>query len=178
MRGTGKKRKPRGFTLLELLVAISVASLLLTVGIPSFRTLIMNTRIIGETNDFVTAINTARSSAVRYQRNATICVSSNFDAALPTCEAGTDWSSGWIVWVDKDRDDATDTDEILSAHEPLADTTTFFSTTTNQFTYDARGFGMVAGDDLILCDSRTGETGRVVTVNDAGRISLAEFACP
>ena len=60
--------------------------------------------------------------AVRFQREATICVSNNTQAAVPTCTASTDWSQGWMVWVDKDRDGATSADEVVSVFAPLSDT--------------------------------------------------------
>jgi len=166
-----------GFTLLELIVTLAVAALLLSVGIPGFQSVTMNSRLIAQTNEFVTAINMARSAAVRYQRNATVCLTSNFDAAVPTCDAGTDWSNGWVVWVDRDRDGSVDAAEVIAVHEPLAGTSTLLSTTTNRFTYDARGFALVAGDDLSLCDGRTGETGRIVSVNAAGRTNVSDGAC-
>jgi len=174
---TDKQLSVRGFTLLELIVAVTIVALLLGVGVPSFRALTMNGRLIAHTNEFVTSINMARSAAVRYQRNATVCLSDDFDAAVPVCDAGTDWSNGWIVWVDKDRDADTDAGEILFVHEPLSGTATLTSTVTNQFSYDARGFALVGGDDVTLCDDRTGETGRVVHVNNIGRTSVAAEVC-
>lgn len=166
-----------GFTLLELIVTLAVAALLLGVGIPGFQSVTKNSRLIANANEFVTAINMARSAAVRYQRNATVCLTSDFDAAVPACDAGTNWSNGWVVWVDKDRDGTADADEVISVHEPLSGTSTLFSTTTNRFTYDARGFAVVAGDDLSLCDDRVGETGRVVSVNAAGRTNVSDGVC-
>jgi type IV fimbrial biogenesis protein FimT len=170
-------RKAGGFTLLELILTLSVAALLLSIGVPSFRALMMNSRMIAQTNEFITSVKMARSAAVRYQRDATICLSSDYDAAVPTCDAGTDWSAGWIVWVDKNRDSATAADEILAVHEPLDGSTTLTSTATNRFVFDARGFAQVAGDNVTLCDSRTGETGRVIKVNNAGRTNVSEFTC-
>jgi type IV fimbrial biogenesis protein FimT len=172
-----KRTIQNGFTLLELLVAITVAALLLGIGVPGFREITMNSRIIAQTNEFVSSVNLARSSAVRYQREATVCMSNDFSAAVPTCGGGTNWALGWIVWVDKDRDSATDADEILQVHEPLAGTSVLTSTTTGQFTYDARGFGLSGADTLTLCDSRTGETGRVIRINDVGRTNVGEQVC-
>lgn len=165
-----------GFTLLELIVTMAVAALLLSVGVPSFRNVIMDNRLAGQANEFVTSISTARSAAVRYQRNATICASSNYDAAVPACDAGTDWSNGWIVWVDKNRDSAASADEIISVHEPLG-TATLVSTALSQIGYDARGFAVGGGDDLMLCDNRTAETGRLIRVNNVGRTSVRTAAC-
>jgi len=173
---TGNRIAVCGFTLIELLVTLAVSVILLSVGIPGFRNLIMDNRLVSETNQFVTSIQLARSAAIRYQRNAIICVSADYDAPTPSCSAGTDWSNGWIVWVDKDRDAATDTNEVLAVFAPLAATSTFSSITVNSFTYDPLGF-INAGDDLTLCDNRSGEKGRLVRVNSVGRTNVSAQNC-
>ena len=173
----GSMKKALGFTLLELMVILAVASILLSVGVPSFRGVVMDNRMVGSANQFVTAVNMARSSAVRFQRNATVCSSTDWDAALPTCNGTSDWSDGWIVWVDKDRDGATDANEIVAVHEPLHDSITFAATASTSFSYDSRGFGITAGDTFSLCDSRSGENGRVVRVNNVGRTNVDNLTC-
>lgn len=175
MKATANKQT--GFNIIELMVVLAVASILLSVGVPSFRGVVMDNRMSNQSNSFVTSINSARSYAVRYQRNATICATADYSAAVPTCDATTDWSNGWFVWVDKNRDSITDANEVISVHEPLADTSTFTSTAASSFTYDARGFSVNAGDDLTLCDNRAGETGRVIRVNNVGRTSVVRQAC-
>lgn len=169
--------KKNGFSLLELMVTLAVASIVLSVGVPSFRAVIMDNRLASQANQFVTSVNMARSAAVRYQRNATVCASANYDAAVPTCAATTDWSNGWIVWVDKDRDAATDANEIISVYGPLHTSSTFTSTGLGAFTYNARGFGVAGGDDLTMCDDRTGETGRMIRVNNVGRTNVSRQGC-
>ncbi len=168
--------KVKGFTLLELLVTLSIAAILITVGVPNFNGVIMDSRLTTQANQFLRSINLARSAAVRHQRNAVICVSANYDAPVPTCTPSTDWSNGWIVWVDKNRDAATSANEIISVFAPLAGTTTFSSLAVSDFTYDARGF-VITGDDLTLCDNRTGETGRRIRVNPVGRINISRQGC-
>ena len=83
-----------GFTLLELMVTIAIAAIVLSVGVPSFRGVIMDNRLVSQANQIVTSIKIARSAAVRFQRNATVCASSNFDATTPSCSASNDWSNG------------------------------------------------------------------------------------
>ena len=170
-------RRYRGFTLLELMVTVSVASILLSVAVPAFRDAIMDSRLVRDSNQFVASINLARSSAVRFQRTATICASSNYSAAVPTCSASTDWSQGWIVWVDKDRDSVTDAGEILSVQEPINTSNTFAASTATLFSYDARGFGLSPADSLALCDSRSDETGRIIRVNNVGRTNVSREDC-
>ena len=169
-------KKENGFTLIELIVSMAIAAIVLSVGVPTFRGVILDNGMAANANRFATSINLARSSAVRYQRNAVICASANWNQATPTCSTGTDWSVGWVVYVDKDRDGAIDADEIVSVAEPMDDDVTFSSGSLSSFTYDARGFVNNA-DNLTICDDRTGETGRSIRINAAGRINVSRQAC-
>jgi type IV fimbrial biogenesis protein FimT len=166
-----------GFTLLELMVTLAVAAILLSVGVPSFRGMMLDNRLVNETNQFVTAVNLARSAAVRYQRNATVCMTTNYSAAVPSCGGSNDWSTGWVVWVDKDRDGAASASEILAVHEPVAGSITMTTTAASAFTYDARGFGTTGSDDVVLCDDRSAETGRLIKVNNVGRTNVSRQTC-
>ena len=174
--GINTMNKKNGFTLLELMITMAIVAIIVSLGVPNMRGVIMDNRMVSQTNQFVRSINLARSAAVRYQRNAIICISANYDAAVPTCAGGTDWSNGWIVWVDKDRDSATDANEIISVFPPLAENTNFFSLAVSNFTYDARGF-VNAGGDLTMCDNRTGEMGRFIRVNGVGRTNVSRQGC-
>ncbi len=170
-------KRQKGFTLIELMVTLGIATIVLSFGVPSFQNVIMDNRLITKANQFVTSVNLARSAAVRYQRNATVCASTNYDAAVPTCTASTDWSNGWIVWVDKDRDAVVDAGETLAVFEPLTNSLSFSSLGTAGFTYDARGFSLAGGDDLVLCDTRAAETGRLIRVNAVGRTNVSRQGC-
>ena len=171
------KTRNSGFTLIELMVTLGVAAIILSVGVPSFRGVIMDNRLVSEANQFVTSVKMARSAAVRYQRPATVCSSDDFDAAVPTCSGDPDWSDGWIVWVDKDRNGATAANEIIAVFGPINDSSTLSSTVSSSFTYDARGFATTGGGDLTLCDSRTSEMGRLIKVNSVGRTNVARQGC-
>ena len=167
----------RGFTILELMVTLAVVGILVSVGVPGFRAIIMDNRLVSQANLLVTSVSVARSTAVKYQRNAIVCSSTDFDAAVPTCAGSTDWSTGWIVWVDKDRDATTDADEIISVHGPLNSSSSLNSLANVGFAYDARGFGLAGADDLLLCDDRTGETGRRIRINAVGRTNVSRQGC-
>jgi type IV fimbrial biogenesis protein FimT len=91
---TATRRGSRGFTLLELMVTLTVAGILLGVGVPSFVDMVRNNRATANINELSTAFAIARSEAIRRGGNITVCRSSD---AL-TC--GTDWADGWIVAVD------------------------------------------------------------------------------
>lgn len=94
MQNSTLRSKSTGFTLLELMVAIAVAAILITVSAPSFRSIIQNNRLVGQSNEMVTAFQVARSEALKRNRPVIICPSSDGTGC------GTAWTDGWIVAED------------------------------------------------------------------------------
>ena len=95
------KRKPgraccAGFSLLEMLVALAVLGVLLTVAAPSFRSMWSSVRMSAVTNDFLAALHLTRSSAIRLNRSVVMCVSGD----AQSCDQNADWHAGWMVFVD------------------------------------------------------------------------------
>ena len=61
-------------------------------------------------------------------------------------------------------------DEVIVVSPPVSGSVSMTSGSANRFSYDSRGFGTAAADTISFCDDRSGETGRVIRVNAAGRI--------
>src|SRR5688572_29174195 len=102
----------RGFTLMELMFAIAILAILLGLGVPGFRQIIENNRLITQNNEVVTALNLARSEALRLAGDVTMCASADGES----CSEETDWSSGWIVFVDSNADGTiADPEQIIQA---------------------------------------------------------------
>ena len=172
-----KVEAQKGLTLLELLFALAIVSILLSMGVPSFRNVIMDNRLSDGSNAFMSSINAARSSAIRYQRQATVCPIADYDAAVLSCSGDRDWADGWMVWVDQNRDSLVGAGEILSTQEPMDNSISFQSATVTAISYDGRGFLTSGGDDLLMCDNRTNEEGRVIRINGVGRTEVARQVC-
>lgn len=68
----------QGFTLLEFLVVVAIMGITLAIGLPSFQSFINNNRLTSSANDMVTALNYARSEAIK--QTQTIGVSINMSA--------------------------------------------------------------------------------------------------
>ncbi|MGH8250593.1 MAG: GspH/FimT family pseudopilin [Steroidobacteraceae bacterium] len=105
-----------GFTLLDLLTTVVVLGILLTVGIPSFSSIMRNNRIAGSTNELVTALTYARSEAMKRGDIVAACPSDD----QSTCAGNNDWSTGWVVFVDLNEDGARDvTEQLLQVWQPI-----------------------------------------------------------
>ena len=102
-------KRNSGFTLLELLTVVTIAGLLLAVAVPGMRAFIQNAEMTRAANDFVHAVQTARTEAIKRRRNVVMCTAADPLEADPTCDDDSTLN-GWIVFVDSnsngDRDAA------------------------------------------------------------------------
>jgi type IV fimbrial biogenesis protein FimT len=96
--------KEPGFTLVELLITIVVATILLAAGVPAFKDFIKNNRVTAQANDLVSSIQLARSESLKRGTNAVICASKDGKS----CANKEDWRSGWIVFSDLNRNNTPD----------------------------------------------------------------------
>lgn len=84
---------PRGFTLIELMVAIVVLAVMLGIGVPSFRDAAVGSRVSSYANDLVASVQLARSEAIKRNAAVTLCASSDGE----NCEDEGGWEVGWII---------------------------------------------------------------------------------
>jgi type IV fimbrial biogenesis protein FimT len=95
-RLTRKGRKGRkGFTIIELMVTLAVAAILMVIAAPGFLAFQRNSELTSAVNGLLAGIAAARGEAMKSGRYSMVVPS---DAAH--------WSSGWVVFVDKNRDNA------------------------------------------------------------------------
>jgi type IV fimbrial biogenesis protein FimT len=87
-----RKMPQRGFSLVELMITISVVALLLTLAVPSFREAGLSGQLRSSANDLAASARFARSQAIKQNAMIKLCVSA--DGA--SCGAGG-WEQGWIV---------------------------------------------------------------------------------
>ena len=91
-------RQQRGFTMIELLITITIAVILLTIAAPSFQSFIAQNRVESASNQLLASFAYARSEAIKRGARITVCKSS--DAA--NC-GGAGWEEGWIIFLDSDN---------------------------------------------------------------------------
>ncbi len=102
----------RGFTLIELLVTITVMAIVLGFGVPGFQSVVNGNRLAAAANEAVANLQTARMEAIRRNHRVVVCASSNANAGTAATCANSD-IDGWIIFVDKDRNDAFNAGDTL-----------------------------------------------------------------
>ena len=157
----------RGFTVIEILVTLSVVSILLAMAAPSYRTLVQDSQLIAQSNNFFSAMMLAKSEAIKRSSPTTICSSTNGT----TCAGVTAWTSGWLVFADTDNDGTVDAgEEIIRVGSALSGQSTLTSGNRTRVTFAASGFTLGFNDTFSLCDSRGAEMSRRLILSNQGRL--------
>lgn len=185
---TTHRRSGAGFTLVELLVTVTIVSILLTIGVPNLTDFIRNTRVRSATFDLLSDLNFARSEAIKGGSKVTLCKSTD-GAACSTATGG--YETGWLVFRDCDGDgvledcdgDGTTASELLRIHAALTDVSIKGGTNVvNRACFGANGrateCGLSNGTYSICLAS---QLKRAIVISSLGRITLDESvsgSCP
>ena len=162
--------RQNGFSLIELMIAVGLTGLLLSMAAPAVTTLVSNSRQTGAVNDLVSSMHVARSAAITTNTRVTMCTSAggNNCAAAP-------WEEGWIVFSDRDSDQVVDTDEPVIASSNDVGRLSIQSTQFGQFLmYRPNGRVMnasISGNlgEFTVCDRRGSEHAKVLVIDLSGR---------
>jgi len=104
-------RHQRGLSLIELVAAVAVFAIVTAVCLPTLHGAVSGTRATTVGNRLLADLALARTEAIMRHDPGVVCPS--VDGR--TCSGGTDWSSGWIVFVDTDGDNQrSDREPVLS----------------------------------------------------------------
>lgn len=171
---TPARRTSRGFTLLEMMLAITIAGLILGIGVPAFGQYLRNSAMTAGANDLLGGMYVARSEAVKRRMQTVVCMAAEPEGDDADCDG--DGSTGWIAFVDANADGVVDDGEpILLRHagrEGLS-LSIMPDDSGNYFAYAPSGFGVgiaASGDPMsaiVMCDDR----GNAAT--DGGDLSAA-----
>jgi type IV fimbrial biogenesis protein FimT len=149
-----------GFTLLELMVTVSIVAILGALAAPNFQTMIQANRTRTVASELMATLNLARSEAARRGQPVSVCRSSNGSSCA---SSGTGWDSGWIAFVNEDglsegTSALRDSDELLlqaRQNLPAGVTVRTNSNFTNAITFQRTGlvWGLGTGTFAICAGS-------------------------
>jgi len=160
----------RGFTALELLVAIAIAAVLAALAVPGFGPLRRSAGIGSSANQMLWALHYARSSAILRNLPTVLCLSADGNSCLTAAGAT---ANGWIVFHHPARSSPIQVDagdQVLHRLTLPRDITV--SGTRAAVTYWPTPRGGTTST-FKLCDERGDSQGRSVVVSQTGRPRVA-----
>jgi type IV fimbrial biogenesis protein FimT len=139
----------QGFSLIELLVAISIAAILVAMATPSIEGIINSNRLRAAANETAATLQAARMEAIRANRMTVACMSANPDAVVPACNAAA--PLGWIVFQDADRNGEYGATERLIRRANVSGNVKLLGSAAfaGKVTFNADGMARDAGGSLL-----------------------------
>jgi type IV fimbrial biogenesis protein FimT len=180
-------QKMHGLTLIELMVTVLVLAIVVGMAVPSFTSQIRNNQSLALGEEFITALNYARSEAVKRGRMVSICASNNDGDGC-----GSDWTNGWLVFLDGAAADTApaavldDVGQVLRYWEPVGvnSIVTVTNGGTSRDFIRFTGAGMLGrlSNQPILANTRidgcNGESARQIQVGLSGSVHSNRQNCP
>jgi len=162
----------KGYTLIELLVTMSVVAILATVAVPNFTAFIDSSRERADVQQLLKSLVAARSEAVVRGRSITLTAT------------GGDWSAGWRAWVDNNSNGSYDSGETFKVADALKTSANIVATidgaTVNDITFDNQGF--ISGAKPATISYRTQPEkcshDRDLNITASGQITIVDRVCP
>ena len=167
--------RQKGFTLIELMTAIALSAILLSMAVPALDSFTTNARQTGAINDFVSSMHIARNTAITTNARVTVCASSGGN----WCEAVT-WEQGWIVFSDQNSNQAIDgNDRVIAASSGINRLSIQSGEFVRALQYRPNGRVINAtatgsSGQFTVCDDRGENYAKVVIVDLSGRPRLSK----
>jgi type IV fimbrial biogenesis protein FimT len=154
-----------------MLTVLGIAAILGFIAGPSLAGLYSDASRTAVVNQFFHALFLARSESIKRGQVVSVCKS----ADRRTCvHRGADWTVGWIVFVNIDRDEppVRDPNELVLA---VYDGWRSGRITSNRLAYSFRPYlqGVVNGT-ITFCDARGPEHARAIIISHTGRPRIAQ----
>ena len=158
-----------GFSLYELLLTLALAALLVSIGLPSFSSLLARNRQAVEINALFHAFHLARKQSIMRRKVVSLCPSRDGE----TCLDDKDWSTGWIMFENTDRDSPPHVDPgemVLRAHD-VSDSVRIIANRKG-FTLRAT-FKRATNGTFVICDTQNRAAAKGLIVSYTGRPRVA-----
>ncbi len=164
------KRLLCGFTLFELLIALLLVALIAGTAIPSFASSVARQRQRTEIDALFNAIHLARKASITRRKVVSLCPSIDNESCTPS----RDWSHGWLMFENKDRDSPPRIDRgepVLKRHIVADDV--HISANRTGFTLRAT-FLRATNGTFVFCDANKRIFPRALVVSYTGRPRVAD----
>ena len=106
-----KNTPQSGLSLVEILVTLSIISLLMGAAVPQFQAMVEKNKVQALMDEFASSLYLVRGEAAKRGFHVSLCASNTAKTECDTSVAN--FSAGWIIFVDYDGDGLLDDPTIL-----------------------------------------------------------------
>lgn len=177
MAPSGPHGHEPGFSLVELLTTITILGILAVLALPALGGMLQDARRTTATNALLASLMFARSEATRSGQPVSVCAT----VAGGNACGGTDWSHGWMVFVDAPAPAdgvLADASHRLRRHVNDAPGLRLTAATGGPGHFTFLPFNQRGTDGHVtLCDRRGAAHARRICIAGNGRARVSETAC-
>jgi len=168
-------------TLIELLVALAVLTIISIATVPGFSSVVRDIRMSSSVNELAHSLHRARQNARVTGVATAVCGSADGQQ----CQANGHWENGWLVFANTDADDPPRVDpgeSVLDVHGAVPNMRIY----ANRRAFIMRPFGLRSTNGtLIWCDPRGAKYARAIVVSYTGKPRISDansggdhYSCP
>lgn len=160
-----------GFTLIELIVALAIGSILITIAAPAVSSMLEKNRMVTKIYEFIGQLNYARSTAINSSKHVVFCKSSDGTS----CDSDAEWSDGWIIFIDVTHDQQRDSNEPLLRLHGKSDTELDYKAfgSDDYVTFQPSGILKMGNGTFTFCPHSDEIAPRAVILAKTGRIRIS-----
>ncbi len=156
-----------GFTVIELMVALAISAILISLGVPAFQDYLLRQRMNASISALHSDLLYARSQAVYRNTQVVACPGSPTEGCLESA----DWTGGWIVFSDVNGDRHRQDDEELLRHgQGLEQVMIHGSSGRTNVRFFPDGTTPGSNGSFSLCGPGGPEHARKLVISNLGRI--------
>jgi len=160
-----------GFTVLEMLLVLSIMAILMILGIPALQSYEMRQRMSAAVNLLHTQLALARNEAINRNTQVVAC------PGRPTggCTEAADWSDGWMIFADLNGDrQHQGTETVLRVEPGLEQMVIRSSSGRTSLRFYPNGSAPGSNSSISFCDARGPADARKLVISNSGRIRREE----
>lgn len=188
-------RNQSGLSLLEVVIAVAVAGLLLSLAVPSFQAMQARRAVAAAIATIESDFALARSEAIRQGHSVTICSSSTAGQCLADAASGDDdWTTGWIIYTELTNSSSSPSSSPSSssgtpappASKPASNASSpslrqqgrlagikSITASDNSFTFRPTGLGKSTSERIVITPQADASLARWLCMSTAGRLRVA-----